>query len=177
MATVRRTSNSKTKEVTRELVSAWEQRYPVLKKLNDATLDKNRGELIPKAELVTLAGSEKEFNRVKEKWADSIVWLRGIKLAYDHANKGYRFITTEEHLVDRFSRVMKSSEKKHRNEALWLGLIRDADFENDHQRKLRVLQMQQHTDTKGKIEAQREHMRIALAQPETLPRIVGNGRG
>ena len=54
-------------------------------------------------------------------------------------------------------------------------LIRDGDLASDHEKSLRMLLMNQHNDTAGKIEAQREHSRIAMAAPETLPKIVSPG--
>jgi hypothetical protein len=165
-------------EVTRELVEQWEKRRPALKALNDATLDKPRGWSSSKAELVSLAGGEIEFQKAAPYWKRCVLWLRGITVEYEAAIKGYRFIEAERHLTVRQARVMRSAERKHREEALRLGLIRDADMESDHQRKLRVLLMNQHSDTAGKIEAQREQTRIALIQPETLPSLVRvNGNG
>jgi hypothetical protein len=71
---------------------------------------------------------------------------------------------------------MRAAERKHREESLRLGLVRDMDMESDHQRRLRVLLMGQHSDVAGKIESQREFARLALIQPETLPQINGNGK-
>jgi hypothetical protein len=161
-------------EVTRELVEQWERNRPALKALNDATLEKPRGYSLPKAEAVTIAGGEDEFHKVAGYWKRSILWLRGITIEYEHASKSYRFIEVERHLTVRHARVLKSAEKKHREESLRLALVRDADMESDHQRRLRVLLMGQHNDAAGKIEAQREHARLALSQPETLPRVNGN---
>ena len=172
MSAVRRKS-SQPKEVSRELVSDWEKRYPALKALNDATLEKPRGYILPKAEAVLLAGGEKEFSKASGRWKQSLLWLRGITIEYDHSEKGYRFIEVSSHLTTRQERVMRSQEKKHREESLRLALIRDIDVATDHMRSLRVLLMQQHSDTAGKIESQREYARLALKQPETLPRIVG----
>lgn len=161
--------------VTRELIQQWESSRPSLKALNDATLEMKRGEEILKTRCVELCGDEEEFKKVARFWKESMLWVRGVTIEYVHATKAYRLIEVERHLHDRHSRVMKSAEKKHRSESLRLALIRDDDFEtNDHQRQLRVLLMQQHNDTAGKIEAQREHSRIAMAQPETLPKILGN---
>ena len=162
-------------EVTRELISQWETRKPALKALNDATLDRPRGFALPKAEAVKLAGGEKEFQKVATYWKRSILWLRGITIEYEAATKAYRFIEVERHLTLRQTRISKSAERKHREEALRLGLVRDGDLENDHNRRLRVLLMNQHSETAGKIESQREFARLALIQPETLPRINGNG--
>ena len=175
MATVaRRTKKtSQPAEVTRELVDQWEIRRPALKALNDATLDKGRGFALPRDEAFRLAGGEDEFRKVAIYWKRSILWLKGITIEWEAATKSYRFIEVERHLTSRHSRVMQAAERKHREEALRLGLVRDNDLENDHHRRLRVLLMNQHSDTAGKIESQREHVRIALLQPETLPRING----
>lgn len=175
MATVARRTKKTAQpaEVTRELVTQWETRNPALKALNDATLDKDRGYALPRDEAFRLAGGEEEFRKVATYWKRSILWLRGITIEYEAATKAYRFIEVERHLTVRHNRVMQSAERKHREEALRLGLVRDTDLGSDHQRKLRVLLMGQHNETAGKIEAQREHVRIALLQPETLPRING----
>jgi hypothetical protein len=67
---------------------------------------------------------------------------------------------------------MRSTERRHREETLRLGLIRDNDLETDHQRKLRILLIQQHGDAAGKIETQMEFARLSRQRPETLPKIV-----
>ena len=167
--------SSQPAEVTRELVSQWETRRPALKALNDATLDKPRGYAITKLEAVALAGSEEDFKKAAAYWKRTILWLRGITVEWEAATKSYRFIEVERHLTLRQNRVMQAAERKHREEALRLGLVRDTDMESDHQRRLRVLLMNQHAETAGKIEAQREYARVALIQPETLPRINGKG--
>lgn len=174
MSAVTRRSTSQPKEITRELIAQWEQLRPALKALNDATLTMNRGEEITKERCVALCGGdEKLFKNMGKYWKESLLWLRGVTVEYVHATKAYRLIEVERHLVDRTNRVMRSAEKKHRTEALRLALIRDDDFNgNDHQRQLRALLMKHHNDTAGKIEGQREMARIALVQPETLPRIV-----
>jgi len=163
-------------EVTRELVEQWERTRPALAALNAATLDKPRGYAIPKAEAVTIAGDEAAFKKVATYWKRSLLWIRGITVEYEAATKSYRFIEAERHLTTRQNRIMQAAERKHREEALRLGLIRDADLATDHQRQMRVLLMSQHSDTAGKIESQREFARLALQQPETLPRINGNGK-
>ena len=66
---------------------------------------------------------------------------------------------------------MRSAEKKHRMEALRLRVIRDGDLSSDHERSLRLMLANQHSDTAGKINSQREAARIAIAQPETMPRL------
>jgi hypothetical protein len=176
-AVARRTKQTaQPSEVTRDLVGQWEARRPALKALNDATLDKPRGYAIPKAEAVTLAGDEKAFQKIVVYWKRCILWLRGITIEYDAATKSYRFIEVERHLTIRQSRIMRAAERKHREESLRLGLVRDMDMESDHQRRLRVLLMGQHSDVAGKIESQREFARLALIQPETLPQINGNGK-
>ena len=164
-------------EVTREIVSQWEVRKPALKAVNAATLSKPRGFTLPKAEAVALVGGEVEFSKVAPYWKRSILWLLGITIEYEAATKSYRFIEVERHLTARQQRISKSAERKHREEALRLGLVRDNDLENDHDRRLRVMLMNQHSETAGKIESQREFARLALIQPETLPRIGGNGNG
>lgn len=174
MATSLVRSTAAPKEVTRELISAWEQKRPALKALNDATLGKPRGFAIQKAKCVELCGSEAEFQRVADRWKRSVLWIDGITIEYEHASKSYRFIEVERHLTDRHSRVMKAAERKHRQEWQRLGVIRDADM-SDHERRLRVLLMDQHASAAGRIEASREHHRLALTKPETLPRINGNG--
>ena len=161
-------------EVTRELVAQWERNRPALAALNAATLDKTRGYAIPRAEAIQIAGGEVEFRKVANYWKRSILWLLGITIEYEAATKAYRFIEVERHLTRRQERIMQAAERKHREEALRLGLVRDNDFENDHNRRLRVLLMNQHSDTAGKIESQREFARLALMQPETLPKINGN---
>lgn len=159
------------KQVTREDITRLEQRYPALKALNDATLDKARGFAITKADCIRICGgSEKEFARVRQKWAESVLWVLGITIEYEHATKSYRFIESEAHLKDRHQRVMASQEKRHRAEWQRLGVMRDADM-SDHQRRLRLLAMDSHTRAAGQLEAAREQHRIALTTPETLPRI------
>lgn len=171
MTTITRQNRTQPKEVTRDLVAAWEQKRPALKALNDATLDKDRGYAIQKARAEELAGGPIEFQKVATFWKRSILWLKGITIEYEAASKSYRFIEVERHLTARHDRILRSQEKKHREESLRLALVRDADMQSDHQRKLRVLLMNQHNDTAGKIESQREATRIALTQPETLPRL------
>lgn len=173
MKIAKRRSAAQPSEVTRELVSQWEQSRPALKALNDATLDKPRGWALPKGEAVRLAGGEREFKKVAGYWKRCVLWLRGITVEWDAANHAYRFIEVERHLTHRHERIMASQEKKHREESLRLALVRDGDLGSDHQRKLRVLLMGQHNDSAGKIEAQREYARLALIQPETLPKING----
>lgn len=165
-------SGSQPKEVTRELVAAWEQKRPALKALNDATLDKKRGYAIQVARCHELCGGEKEFQKVVGYWKQSVLWVIGITIEYEAASKSYRFIEIERHLTNRNARVMRSAERKHREEVLRLGLIRDADMETDHQRRLRILLMNQHGDAAGKIESQIEYSRLAISRPETLPKIV-----
>lgn len=165
-------STSQPKEITREAITRWEAQRPALKRLNDATLDKPRGHTITPAELVAIAGGPKEFEKAKGYWKKSILWLRGITIEYEAAIKAYRFINVEAHLTTRHDRVMRSAERKHRLESLRLSLIRDNDMESDHQRRLRLLQREQHNSAAGKINAAREASRIALAQPETLPKII-----
>ena len=160
-------------EVTRELVAQWEVRKPALAALNAATLDKPRGYALPRAEAVQTAGGEEQFRKVANYWKRCILWLRGITIEYEAASKSYRFIEVERHLTRRQERIMQAAERKHREEALRLGLVRDADIETDHNRRLRVLLMNQHSDTAGKIESQRQFARLALTQPETLPKING----
>jgi len=163
-------STSAPKEVTRELVAEWEKRRPALKALNDATLDKPRGFAIEKSRCVDICGGEKQFGKVAGYWKQCILWLRGITIEYEHASKSYRFIEVERHLTSRHQRVMASAEKKHRAEWQRLGVMRDDDM-TDHQRRLRVLSMDSHSKAAGAIEASREMHRIALTQPETLPRV------
>lgn len=173
MSTISRRSSSQPKEVTRELVSEWERTRPALKALNDLTLDKPRGFMLAKSTAVEAAGGEEQFKKVANHWKSSLLWLRGITVEYEAVSKCYLFIEVERHITVRQNRIMKSQEKKHREEGLRLALIRDADFQSDHERSMRVLLMSQHHDLAGKIEAQREHARLALLAPETLPRIVG----
>ncbi len=173
MSTVVRRNSSQPREVSRELITEWEKNRPALKALNDLTLEKPRGFTLAKSTAVEVAGGETEFKKVSKYWKQSLLWLRGITIEYEAGAKGYRFIEVERHLTARHTRIMKSQERKHREESLRLALVRDADIENDHHRKLRVLLMNQHNDIAGKIEAQREHARLAISQPETLPRIIG----
>lgn len=172
--TLTRRAASQPKEVTRELVADWEKRYPALKALNDATLEKPRGFCLSAAEARRLAGGEKELAKILPRWKRSILWLRGITVEYEHAAKGYRFLEVERHVTHRHERILKGQEKKHREEALRLALMRDGDMPTDHLRRLRVFQMNQHQDMAGKIESQREFARLALTQPETLPRLQGS---
>lgn len=165
--------SSQSKEISREMVEAWEKRHPSLKALNDATLDKPRGYVIAKSDAVAMCGGEKEFGKVASKWKECVLWLRGITVEYDHKSRGYKFIQVDGHLIDRNDRILRSHEKKHREESLRLGLMRADDLSSEHHQKLRVLQMNQHSDIAGKLNAQREYVRLALRQPETLPRIVG----
>lgn len=167
-------ATSQPQEVTRELVSQWEQRKPSVKSLNDATLDKPRGYAIPAAEAHEIAGGKEEFQRASTYWRRSLLWLRGITVEYEHATKSYRLIEVERHLTDRHQRVLRAAERKHREESIRLALIRDADVETDHNRRLRVLLMGQHNESAGKIESQREFARLAMVQPETLPRLNGD---
>jgi len=157
-------------EVTRELVAAWEQRRPALKALNDATLDKPRGYAIQAERCIELCGGAEEFKKVARFWKDCVKWIRGITIEYDHASKSYRFIEVERHLTHRHEQVQRSLERRARREWQGLGVIRDEDM-SDHQRRIRMLAMDQLSGVAGKIEASREHHRIALAAPETLPRV------
>lgn len=167
------TSAGRTNEINRELVQRWEVQLPALKQLLDETLDKDRGFEIPKERCLEICGDAKMLGKVLPRWKDAIVWLRGITIKYEPARKSYRFINVHEHLTERNDRIMRSSERRHREEALRLNLIRDVDMgDSDTQRKLRVLIVQQHIDTAGKLNAQREMARLALSQPETLPSIV-----
>ena len=147
------------KEVTREQIAEWEKRRPEVKALNDATMDKPRGFLLPREQAWSLCGGESIFKKVAKYWKQSLLWVRGITVEWDHANKGYLLIDTDRHLTKRQSRVQRSAEKKFREEALRLGLMRDEDFDSDHQRKLRLLFMDQNNDSAGKIAAQRERLR------------------
>lgn len=157
------------KEVTRELVSQWEEKWPCLRLLNNATLDKARGFSISIAECERICGDKKTFRKISSYWKRCVMWLLGITVEYEHTTKSYRFIEVERHFVTRNGRIMRAAERRHREESLRLALIRNSDLETDHRRAMRVLLMNQHNDTAGKIEAQREHARIALAAPETLP--------
>jgi hypothetical protein len=159
------------KEITREAVMQWEEKHPALKRLNDATLDKSRGFAITRADAVALAGDEETFRKVRNYWMRSVLWLCGVTIEYEHKTKSYRFIEVDRHLIDRQNRILRGQERKHREEAVRLGVIRDADVATDHQRRLRALMMNQHIETAGKIEGQREFARLALTQPERLPRI------
>jgi hypothetical protein len=170
--TLTRRKSSQPKEVTRELIAAWEQKRPALKALNEATIDKPRGYAIQVARCWELAGGDKAFMKVAKYWKQSILWVLGITIEYDAASKSYRFIETERHLTNRNDRIMRSTERRHREETLRLGLIRDNDLETDHQRKLRILLIQQHGDAAGKIETQMEFARLSRQRPETLPKIV-----
>lgn len=158
------------REITRENISKWEQRWPALKALNDATLDKARGYSIAVAECERICGGEKEFKKVAPKWKAAVLWVLGITVEYDHGAKAYRFIDVARHLTDRHQRVLRRHERTHRSEWQRLAVMRDADM-SDHQRRLRVLEMHQHNDAAGKLEGQREHARLALERPETLPKI------
>lgn len=166
--------STRPKEVTREIISRWETKYPALKALNDATLGKGRGFEITRADAVRIANGAKEFNRIAGKWKDSVLWLDGITIEYRAKIKGYRFILADEHLIDRQKKTSVRLERTHRMEGVRLSVIRDADM-SDHQRKLRALLSNQHFDTAGKIASQRDIARIALTQPETLPRLNGDG--
>ena len=160
-------------EVTRELVAQWEAKRPALKRLNDATLDKPRGWSITKQELEAIAGGADEYASAAHWWRESLLWLRGITVEYTATIKGYRFIEVERHLTDRQRRVSKTIERKHRKEMQRLAVIRTKDM-TDHQQRLRAFSMEQHARAAGAIEAAREHHRIVVTQPETLPRIAGN---
>jgi len=166
-----RRNGHKAATLTREAITAIEARYPALKALNDATLDKPRGFIIAKAEAVRLAGGEKEFAAIRNRWKDSVLALRGITVEYKHAIRGYRFILAGEHMSERHMRILTATERKHREEALRVGFIRDEDIESDHQRRIRVLVMGQHSDLAGKANAQIEHARIGNLRPESLPRL------
>lgn len=160
------------KELSRDQITVIETRLPALKALNDATLDKPRGFEISKADAVRLAGGEKEFTKAAKYWKASVLWLRGITIEYVHSIKGYRFIQVEQHLLERHERTLRACERKHRDEALRLGLIRDADLSNDHQRRLRILQADQHSHAAGVVNSQRAAIEIAITRPETLPRLA-----
>lgn len=169
MRTLRKTSQPS--EVTRETIAGWEQKRPALKALNDATIEKPRGYSIQAAKCWELCGGKGEFQKIAAFWKRSLLWIKGVTVEYDAAAKSYTFPLVEQHLTRRYARVMVSAERRHRGESLRLALMRDGDMSTDHERRLRLFQMAQHNDTAGKIEAQREHARIALANPETLPRI------
>jgi hypothetical protein len=172
MAVTRRASNEK--ELTRESIDALERQFPALKALNDETLDKPRGFVLAMAEAIRLTGGdEKAHKKAIKLWKECVLWLRGITVVYDHKNRGYRFTSVTEMLIDRQQRLSKSQEEKHRIESVRLAVIRDPDFSSDHERRMRLLLKQQHDDNRGRLNAQREHARIAYATPETLPRIVG----
>lgn len=158
------------KEVTRETISRWEQTRPALKALNDATLDKPRGWSITKAEAERIAGGPVEFRKIAQHWRDSLLWVRGITVEWRHADKSYVLIEVDSHLSKRHQRVLASSERRHRSEWQRLAVMRDQDM-TDHQKRLRAFAMQSHSDTAGKLAAQRDHYAIAQTSPETLPRI------
>lgn len=161
----------KVQEVTRELVSQWESKFPELKQLNDMTLDKPRGYAIDVATIARICGSRKTLMKVLRFWRESVKWLRGITVEYHYPTRAYRFIEVDRHLGDRHQKRMRSIERQHRAEWQRLAVIRDDDM-TDHQRRLRAFAMQQHQDSAGKVEASREHYRIATTCPETLPRIA-----
>lgn len=172
MSTVARRATSQPKEVTRELIAAWEQKRPSLKALNDATLTRPRGYAIQAERCIEICGTKEEFSKVAKFWKMSVLWVSGITIEYEPASKSYRFIEVERHLTNRNERLLKAVERKHREESLRLSLIRDADLESDHRRALRLLLRNQHSDAAGKIESQREFARLAVTRPETLPKIV-----
>lgn len=159
------------KEITRETIEGWEKTRPALKALNDATLDKPRGFAIAVVECHRLAGGEERFKKVARYWRLSVMWLTGITIEYEAGSKAYQFIEVERHLTHRHHRMMKAIEKKHRQEWQRLGVMRDKDM-SDHQRKVRMMAMDQHTRSAGIANANREHHRIALTTPETLPQIA-----
>lgn len=158
------------KEVTREDIARWESTRPALKALNDATLGQPRGFSITVEECIRLCGDEATFRKVAKHWKDAVLWVLGITIEYEHKSKSYVFTSATHHLTTRHSRVMSAAEKRHRAEWQRLGVMRDGDL-TDHERRLRVFSMDQHAQVAGKIEASREHHRIAVTRPETLPRL------
>lgn len=163
------------RQINRDDVSKWESVSPELKRLNDATLDKPRGYVLTKADAIAICGDEAAFKRVVLKWKDCLLWLRGITAEWCHAERGYRFIDTHYHLTVRNQRLLASIEKRHRYEALRIGLIDDGDLGSDHARRLRAMVAQQHSDDAGRASSQREAVRLAMARPETLPRVHQKG--
>lgn len=158
------------KEISREDIARWEARRPALKAINDATMDKSHGFAITVSECVRLCGSEADFRKIAAHWKTSVLWVLGITVEYEHKAKAYVFVTAAHQLTTRHARVMAASEKKHRQEWQRLGVMRNADL-TDHERALRLFAMDQHAQVAGKIEAAREHHRIALTRPESLPRV------
>lgn len=160
---------SQSPAVTREDVDRLEQKYPELKSLNAATLDKERSFLITKEECVRICGSEKGFNRIRTKWILCVLWLRGITVEYEHVSKGYRFLSVAYHLGDRHRKKLQKYEKTHRDEAQRLGVMRDDDL-NDHQRRLRVAAMESHANIAGNLNAALVRHETARVLPDTMPR-------
>jgi len=159
---------------TEERIQRMEVRYPALKALNDFSTDKTRGYIMPRETAIQLCGGEKEFKRVAMRWRMSILFRRGITVDWSAKDKGYLFVTVEHHQTVRNQRRLAAIERTHRMESLRLGLIPDDDFESDHQRQLRILELEQHARQANVIASNREHVRLALQRPETLPRLPGS---
>lgn len=168
---ITRSSTSQPREITLEMIERWESTSPKLKTLNEATRDKERGFILTKAEAITICGDEESFDEVKQKWKLSLFGRRGVTVTYAHKEKGYLLCKFEHHKAS-YEKRLRSAERKHREAALALAVIPDADLPTDFDKRQRVYLMQLENDIASKINSQREFARVALTRPETLPRLA-----
>jgi len=163
------------KPLNDQIIANWEVRYPALKALNVATGDKPRGYRVTKPDIVAICGGEKQFRQVAARWKQCILARRGITIEWRAGPRDepgwYEFLEVSQHLISRHHRLLAGSERRHRAESLRIGLINDGDM-SDHERRLRVFAMNQHSDAAGKLSAQRNYLAIAIERPETLPRLA-----
>jgi len=161
------------KELTRDSIKVIESRHPKLKTLNDETMEKPRGYTITKEEIQRITGisEDREMSKLLANWKRCILWLRGIDVIYSHKIAGYEFVSVQKHVSVLFDNRMASAERKLRKEGQKLLMIRDDDFESDHQRSLRIHLAQQAHDSAGKINSQRSMSLMWNSKPETLPKL------
>jgi hypothetical protein len=167
-----RISTKQPDQVTREVLSQWESRWPALKALNDATLCMKRGEAIEVEKCHRICGDKEQFKKVASKWKQGILGVLGIMVRFrPKPLPAYEFVSVDYHLGKHHDRTLARAEKMHRSESLKLAMMHDDDLATDHQKRLRLFQRNQHSDAAGKINSLRDYNRIAIERPETMPKI------
>lgn len=167
-------------QIDRTQIADKEKRYPAVKALNDETLDKPRGFILPVERGWEICGSEDEFKRVVGHWKECVQLILGIFVKYSHKHRGYEFVTTDQHMKEVIPREQRAIEKKLRTTSTRLAMIHDDDLGSVEEKRLRLFLVEQASAAAGRMNADRERARIAFERPETLPcnpMIEGNGKG
>lgn len=155
-------------------VEKWRHTYPTFGPVFDHFKTRERGNIVSYETVETLCGFTREmteYQRVMQCVKGAMRFITGITVR-SRPRVGYVLTTVREELTTHVDRTLAGAQKKIKNQALNVALVRQ-DKLSLHERRTQLFAREQCDQSAGAIQTRREVLERGLVAPETLPRLVG----